>query len=212
MTLIYKIASLLGAFLVIAALFIFGSTMAKADGYEGGGGYKDGGYAYSHTPKRARLDPPHRLRAYLSPEELRTLKRIKAKAEMRMAGYRTEKVSKNYRKRNYEADAYAYASDRRRIRYAESRYTRSDVEVVRGGDRECRAPIAIVGEERGWRGRALGNAKDLWRSNAIGRHGYAYGDIEAARNVIPNCKIIRTNKWGKDIWVCSLSARPCREM
>jgi hypothetical protein len=202
---LYMPAILMAFVVFLLAIAAISAKIAKADGYEGG--YKDTpSHTYYSAPKRARLETPHRLRAYLSPEELRTLKRIKARAERRMMGYREPVRSRRvYAETRYEREPV------RRVRYAESRRYTSDVVEIRG-TRECKAPISVEGEERGSVSRARGNASDTWKRVTIARYGYRFADLDVARSPRYDCVVLRKNKFGWPIHSCSLAARPCRDM
>jgi hypothetical protein len=195
------------AFLLVVA--VVSAKIAKADGYEGTGGYKDGGYAYSHTPKRARLDPPHRLRAYLSPEELRTLKRIKAKAERRMMGYREPVRSRRvYAETRYEREPM------RRVRYAEYRIsrreTRRDYDDVERNIGRCGREVAAEGKKI-WSWVGLNSAKRearlQWEREVQAKLGERYSDPSYARK-LDGDGYICWKAGGSNR--CSFTARPCR--
>jgi hypothetical protein len=179
---------------------------AKADGYGPGqaGSYKDEAeYSYSHRPQRvnygrryvADCDP------HLTKYECR---RFREKMAERANG-RTARKSRIVERR-YERD---YERPVRRKRYAETSYVRSDADYR--GRRECKAPVMAEGDERGTRNRAEGSATNAWKRSVVNRWGVRYASLEKARGLDPDCNIIRTNRLGVKIWICSVSARPCRE-
>lgn len=175
---------------------------AQADGVEGTGGYKDvvREYRYRQPVAYRRGD----VRDYLTAAERRELKRIHAKAIARRDGRVIRNVSKNLR-------VAARYDEPTRIRYVERRNAPSSL-YSRVDDKVCRPAIKAVSEERGWQARALGNAIDKWRAAAIAEHGYSFGQYNNSRADRPDCGPIRTNKFGKDIWICSVRARPCRAL
>lgn len=166
---------------------------AKADGYERGQpsySAKDGpsAYSYSHRPyvKKVKADS---LRRYIDPEDMATIKRIKRKAERRMAAERrlTKKTS-------------------RRTRYAETGYVRSDA-TYRGG-RECKPAIKVVSKPMATERRACEEAKKLWSVQAGDTWSGAYNDWSNARVIMVKPKPVHYGAW-RD--VCTVIARPCRE-
>jgi hypothetical protein len=180
---------------------------AKADGYEpgqAGYSYKDGptAYSYSHRPYSS---PKKRYVAkcdrHMSAYECRRFREVMAKR----ANARSQNMGKSHIKPNsrYASDGYS------RRRYAETGYVRSDADYR--GRRECKAPVMAEGDERGTRGRAEGSAVNAWKRSVVNRWGARYSSVDKARGFDPDCNIIRTNRFGVKIWLCSVSARPCRE-
>lgn len=184
------------AAILAAILFLIGVTSARADGCES---VKDCDYAYSapRTSRRVSDDTPHRLRAYLSSQELRTLRSIKARAEARRMA------------RSGPVIPPPYYRSRKPPRYAEARRSRYDSEPV--SSRQCQPSISVEGEERGSESRARGNARDTWQRVAISKHGYRFGDFQSARGTSFSCTRLRSNKLGWPIYSCGLTARPCRD-
>lgn len=52
---------------------------------------------------------------------------------------------------------------------------------------------------------------NAWKRSVVNRWGARYSSVDKARGFDPDCNIIRTNRFGVKIWICSVSARPCRE-
>lgn len=196
------LAAAIAAF-ILATLALL-PTPVRADGYEGSA--KDiGGYStYRHEPVSYRRGD---VREYLTAAERRELKRIHSRAVARRDGRRIARDYDDRPRRRYAR----YYDEPSPVRYVERRTGPSSF-YVRSGDKECRAPIKAVSEERGWQARALNDAISKWRAAAIAEYGYAYGQYNASRADRPNCGAIRTNKFGKDIWVCSIRARPCKDL
>ncbi len=183
---------------------------AQADGVEGTGGYKDvvREYRYRQPVAYRRGD----VRDYLTAAERRELRRIHTRAVARRDGHnmlnRRELAQYDRPKSRRIA---LYRDEPTRIRYVERRNAPSSL-YSRVDDKVCRPAIKAVSEERGWQARALGNAIDKWRAAAIAEHGYSFGQYNNSRADRPDCGPIRTNKFGKDIWICSVRARPCRAL
>lgn len=191
-------------------LGLYGLTSAHADGYAPGqAGYK---VNVSETRYSARDD----VRNYLTAAERRELKRIHARAVARRDGRVFDRNRLNRRelarhdRLEYRRPVARHESSRP-SRIEPVRYRGERIVYVERDSASCRAPIEVTSEERGWRNRALGDARDKWISRAIANHGYRFGNLEKARNVRPDCNPIRRNKFGIQIWVCDFSARPCKD-
>lgn len=199
-------SKLLHLLLAIIVLALIASwllpTPAQADGYSS---YKDD---ISETRYSRRSD----VRNYLTASEKRELRRIHQRAVARRDGRnmlnRRELAQYDRPKSRRLA---LYRDEPTPVRYVERRNAPSSL-YVRSDSKECRAAIKAVSEERGWQARALGNAIDKWRAAAIAEHGYSFGQYNNSRADRPDCGPIRTNKFGKDIWVCVVRARPCRAL
>ena len=196
--------------LFIPLLFIAGAALA--DGAEGG--YKDDLKPYRHPVfERQKLG----LREYISPANRAALKRIHAQAMRDMERDR-RRFARGIPRRELVRNPYRFSSSvayvtPRQLRHADPqpvRYRRYEEPTDRSGGRECRPAIKAVGEERGWRGRALTDALNKWRTTVIAEYGYSYSNFDRSKGGEPDCGVIRTNKFGKDIYVCSVRARPCR--
>lgn len=167
------------------------SKVAHSDGYEGG--YKDAP-VYRHQNYSRSSD----IRGVLTPQERRILKRIHrdASARLRYGKRYTGPVT-----RYVEKVGYSY---RKPKRYVET------VHYERHG-RECRPAVSVTGEERGWESRALSDAWEKWNTKVIASYGYKWANPANARSIVPECGPTRKTKFFRTkVWICDLSARPCR--
>lgn len=201
---------------IIAGIFLtFGARMAKADGYlpnqPGYDSTKDEATIYQHQPtthiKRARYDREDSLRRYVSKQELRELERIKRRAEQRrLAAERRRYADAPARRR----PVAAYVEEEpRRERYAQARVSRYDDEDERPV-RRCEGSVKAAGHERLGESRARTSAENAWRTAVSAELGYRFSDLKNARGTKLSCNNIRGRTFG--VFVCVVSARPCREL
>lgn len=183
------------ALLVMLFFWLMGSP-AHADGY---------GPSQKDEIRESRYSAPRDdIRKYLTAADKRELRRIHSRAVAR----RDERVFRSASKNLRVAARY---DEPTRIRYVERRNAPESL-YSRVDGKRCHPAIKAVSEERGWEARALRDAISKWRAAAIAEHGYAYGHYNSAKADKPDCGAIRTNKFGKDIYVCIVRARPCKDL
>lgn len=195
-----RLGLLVAGLALIYALMVTSAAVSRADGCEASA-KDDCDYAYSapRTSSRA-VETPHRLRAYLSPSELRDLRRIKARAEMRM---REEGVRRSRYTGRSRFDPP--------IRYARSSRYATDAEY-RDTSSACKPAIQAEGRERTGRERAIASSWNDWRVSVQNRWGHRYADVDLARVISkPHCTPVRGTIIGGQVYVCEVVARPCRE-
>jgi hypothetical protein len=181
--------------LIIPLALLAVPTFAAADGYEGSA--KDGGYAARPAAIYAYQVRPSRLAVRCPAEILRRWPNIKDKECARISAVNDRR-----------------SGGARRIRYdrPERRVVEREVYTIRDADRRgiCQGAVSATSEERGSQDRALKSLEAQWRTAVSDAFGFRYVGIGDARGYYPRCGIIRKNKLGWPIWVCRVSARPCR--
>lgn len=184
---------------IVLAILIIGMVTSPASA-DAPYGYKD---EIRNEPTSLSRRP--HVRDFLTAQERRELRRIHARASARMEGRVFRHPPKNLRR------VAAYRDEPLPVRYVERRRAPESL-YSRVSDKRCQPAIKAVSEERGWESRALRDAISKWRAAAIAEHGYAYGQYNSAKADRPDCGPIRTNKFGKDIFVCIVRARPCKDL
>jgi len=207
----WTIFLLLAAIVAVLWFVSVNSPPAHADGYEGGAkdtipGYSDPYRATRRQIYQYRADPISygpgaELRRHLSPDDRAELKRIHRRTLKRME--RDRRVFSRSLRRNGRTD-FRSGPILPPARYAQrSRYDVRDT-------KECRGSVDVTGHERLGRGRAERSAYNAWSAAVRDRPGLGgrYSDIDNARGVNLSCYKARGNLL--KVYVCSLSARPCR--
>lgn len=199
--------------ITMIAAIVLTLAPARADepypGYEKGSGYSESQNSYRPGP--ATLPAPYLRKAangwmsscgrYITANECRAIRAKDA-----------ERAARATRRRPVREERI-YTAERRRVRDTLDEDIERDRRRARDeradGD-SCKPRIRVTGEERGSEARAMADLEDKFRLEVSARDGYRYVNIRRAQGWKPDCGVIRRNKLGLSIWVCSVNARPCR--